>query len=233
MLWSKADIHIHTTYSDGMAGVSEVLDRAAATNLRVVAITDHNTLEGAWEARELAKRRHYPFELISGVEVSTASGHVLALFVDQPITVGMSVEATIASIHAQGGLAIAAHPYGKLVHSVGRRIMSNCGGPNPVWRFDALEVFNASLWDSHDNDSAAAAARALKLPACGGSDAHSLPTIGLGYTLFPGHSATDLHTAIRAGRVQPGGRPWGWGNLRMVARSFISRDINRALRRSA
>jgi len=232
-VWSKADIHIHTTYSDGMAGVREVLEQAANTDLQVVAITDHNTIAGALEARELTRQQRYPFELILGAEISTAIGHVLALFIEQPIAAGMSVEATLAAIHAQGGLAIVAHPYGKLVHSIGRRILDNCRGPQPIWRFDALETFNASLWDSRDNDAAAAAAVSLGLPACGGSDAHSLPTIGLGYTLFPGRSAAELRAAIVAGRVQPGGRRWSWGNLRMVAGSFIKRDINRTLRRSA
>jgi predicted metal-dependent phosphoesterase TrpH len=230
-LWSKADIHIHTTYSDGTAGVRAVLDRAAESDLRVIAITDHDTLDGALEARALAPS--YPFELIVGEEISTAAGHVLALFIETAIQPGMPVAETIDAIHAQGGLAIAAHPFGKLVHSVGRRLRIHCAGPQPAWRFDALEAFNASLWDARDNVAAQGAALGLGLPACGGSDAHSLATIGLGYTLFPGHTAADLRAAILAGLVRPGGRPWGWGNLRKVAGSFIKRDLGRALRRGA
>jgi predicted metal-dependent phosphoesterase TrpH len=231
--WNKADIHIHTNHSDGMAGVRAVLQHVAETDLRVIAITDHDTLVGAYEAREIMAERRYPFELVLGEEVSTSAGHVLALFIDQPITPGMSVEATIAAIHACGGLAIAAHPYGKFVNSVGRKLERYARGPEPHWRFDGVEAFNASLWNAHDNAAAAAAAASLGLPACGGSDSHSLATIGLGYTLFPGRTAADLRAAIVAGLVRPGGTRWDWTDMRTVAGEFIKRDFYRVLGRSA
>jgi predicted metal-dependent phosphoesterase TrpH len=231
-IWNKADIHVHTSHSDGIASVHEVLERASATDLKVLAITDHDTIAGALEARALMTERTYPFELIVGCEVSTIMGHVLALFIEQPIQPGMSVEETIAAIHTQGGLAIAAHPYGKLVNSVGKRLEAYARKPEARWRFDALEVFNASLWNADDNDRAAIAAAMLGLPACGGSDSHSLPTIGLGYTCFPGQSAADLQAAIRAGRIQPGGSRWGWRHMRTVAGSFIKRDMRRVWSRA-
>ena len=53
--WSKADVHIHTTHSDGTSSVAALLEHVAAhTDLRVIAVTDHDTISGALEARDLA-----------------------------------------------------------------------------------------------------------------------------------------------------------------------------------
>src|SRR5262249_21871771 len=115
--WSKADLHIHTTYSDGTASVAAVLEHAARhTDMRVIAITDHNTIAGALEARRRAPA--YGVEVIVGEEVSTAEGHVLALFVEQPLAPGQPAAATIAAVHAQNGLCVAAHPYEWLTPSL-------------------------------------------------------------------------------------------------------------------
>jgi predicted metal-dependent phosphoesterase TrpH len=109
-LWSKADTHVHTTHSDGHAGVDEVLDHAARQiDLRVIAITDHDTIEGALEARSLAER--YGIEVVVGEEVSTADGEQLALFIEERLPPGLPAAETIAAAHAQGGLCVAAHPY--------------------------------------------------------------------------------------------------------------------------
>ncbi len=97
--WSKADIHIHTTYSDGTAGVEAVLEYVATrTDLRVIAITDHDTIEGALKARRLAPA--YGIEVIVGEEVSTAEGHLLALFIERPLAPKQPAATTIAAVHA-------------------------------------------------------------------------------------------------------------------------------------
>lgn len=217
--WSKADIHIHTVYSDGTATVREVLEHTAAhTDLRVIAVTDHDTIEGALEARSLADA--YGIEIIVGEEVSTSEGHLLALFIEQPIPPRRSAAATIAAVHAQGGLCIAAHPYDMVVPSLGRYgLQTRAAAPSRDWHFDAIETFNASLWLASNNTRAATVAAALELPACGGSDSHHLATIGLGYTLFPGRNAADLFQAVLCGQTRADGRYWHRiHNLEVVAR---------------
>ena len=72
----------------------------------------------------------------------------------------------------------------------------------------SIESFNASLWSARANVRAAAAAERLALPRLGGSDAHHLATVGLGYTLFPGRSAADLRYAIRIRATRPAGSYW-------------------------
>ena len=77
-----ADIHIHTIYShDATTTVRGVLKQASSSGLNVIAITDHNDIRGAFDARELASQ--YNLEVIPGVEVNTSDGHLLALFIEK------------------------------------------------------------------------------------------------------------------------------------------------------
>jgi predicted metal-dependent phosphoesterase TrpH len=214
---SKADLHIHTTASDGAATVPELLEHMARTpDMRVIAITDHDTIAGAQEAARIA--RQFGIDVIMGEEVSTADGHLLALFIDTFLPPGRPAAETIAAIHAQGGLAIAPHPFDRSVPSLGRTGLQRDG-----WNFDAIEGFNAGViwWQRRCNHAAQRAAAAMGLPAVGSSDAHTLATAGLGYTLFPGASADDLYRAIQTGRVGWAGRYWGPGQYVDMGRRLI------------
>ena len=214
---SKADLHMHTTASDGTATVPELLEHVAqTTDLRVIAITDHDSIAGAKEARRLACQ--FGIDVIMGEEVSTADGHLLALFIDSFLPPYRPAAETIADIHAQGGLAIAAHPFDRSVPSLGRFGLQHDG-----WDFDAIEGFNAGvIWSQRGcNGAAQRAAAAMALPIIGSSDAHTLSTTGMGYTLFPGTGANDLYCAIRAGQVGWGGRYWGPGQYIDMSRRLI------------
>lgn len=207
----KADLHIHTTHSyDGTATVPAVLEHVARyTDLNLIAITDHDAVDGALEAMHLAPR--YGIEVIPGSEVTTAEGHLLALFVTEPVPARRSLEATVEAIAAQGGIAIAAHPGGRWKGSlreatIGRALA--CQGIADTLL--GIETFNASLPYLNTNRRALAIARRLPLSAVGNSDAHMLWMIGQGASEFPGRTSTDLLAALRLGHtkalIQP--RPW-------------------------
>src|SRR5215469_14800679 len=103
---------MHTNYSDGTGSVEEVLAFAQEhTLLNVSAITDHDTIEVALRARDLTAKRNYRFEVIVGEEISTREGHLLALFLHEPVAPDQSIERSIDLVHEQGGLAIVAHPF--------------------------------------------------------------------------------------------------------------------------
>ena len=120
-LSGRADLHMHTTVSDGRATPAQMLDYAARfCRLNVLAITDHDRLEGSLWACEQNGR--YPFDIVPGVEVSSADGHVLALWVTQPIPRGLSLAETVSAIHEQGGVAVLAHPFELFI------------APRAVWR---------------------------------------------------------------------------------------------------
>ncbi|HKN41124.1 MAG TPA: PHP domain-containing protein, partial [Acidimicrobiia bacterium] len=116
-----ADLHIHTTYSDGWPTPRDVVDHAAAeTALDVIAITDHDTIEGALRAAEYAARTS-ALRVLIGEEVSSRQGHILGLFLTNRIRPGLTAAHTVDLIHAQGGVAIAAHPFWRTQRLTRRR----------------------------------------------------------------------------------------------------------------
>lgn len=140
--WSKADLHIHTNYSsDGTASVVDVLEHVVKhTDLRVIAITDHDTIDGALEARRIA--RAYGIDVIVGEEISTADGHMLALFIEQMVPPGQPASTSIAAVHAQGGLCIPAHPYAGAFR---RWVMRDCASAVPVLTVSGRLMLSKSL----------------------------------------------------------------------------------------
>ena len=194
---SRADLHVHTCHSDGKPTVRDVLDHVASrTRLKAIAITDHDTIEGALAAYEM--RRRYAFDIIIGEEVTSREGHILALFVDRRVPPMMSAAETIAAIHDQGGLAIAAHPFiaafGEPAQGIGKRFAD--------LPFDAVEVENSTPFMYWANYRARKHNRQVaKLPEIGNSDAHIVEAIGKSYTRFAGSGAADLRKAIEHGKT--------------------------------
>jgi predicted metal-dependent phosphoesterase TrpH len=203
---------------------------ATKTDLRVIAITDHDTIRGAVEAQSLAAS--YGLEVIVGEEVSTRDGHLLALYIERPLPPGRPAAQTIAAIHAQGGLAIAAHPYDWMVPSMGSRgLHQYVGQGDAKWPLDGIESFNAGVVLPNMNRRAQIAARALGLPAIGGSDSHQLATVGYSYTLFSGRTAAELRAAIHQRQVQAAGRYWGWRATMEATWFVLQRALHSQLRR--
>ena len=82
---SQVDLHVHTTASDGRYSPSEIVRRAAKSGLVLLAITDHDTVDGIPEALDAAKE--FPtLEVVPGVEINTdvptGEAHVLGYFID-------------------------------------------------------------------------------------------------------------------------------------------------------
>src|SRR6266576_4612265 len=71
----KADLHIHSTYSDGIGTIEQILEHVRhQTDLDVIAITDHDVIEGSLRARDLWAQGEYRFDFVVGEEVSTYEG---------------------------------------------------------------------------------------------------------------------------------------------------------------
>lgn len=204
----RADMHLHSLFSDGTATVAQILDHVERhTTLDVVAITDHERIDGALRAAELHAAGTYSFDLVIGEEITTRRGHVLALFVTERVPALRPLSETLRAIHAQGGIAIAAHPLAPIPLSVGSRSLR--GVRDDVTEgvhFDAIELFNPSHAGRTRHEARLALnARELGLPGVGNSDAHVLEGIGTGWTTFPGHTAADYRQAVRAASVLPDG----------------------------
>lgn len=219
---STADLHLHTIHSDGHCTPAELVNHVLTkTDLRVIAVTDHDAIAGAYEAQRCAEGSR--LDVIIGEEISTREGHLLAYFIHELIPPGMSARDTIAAIHEQGGLAVAAHPYDWMVRSLGRHhLLQNAQGQPPLWQFDAIETMNSSLFPQQANLQAAITAHILGLPITGGSDSHLLETVGYGVTLFNGHTAAQLRDAIVQRQTTVMGRRWSYGELATAAGRLIA-----------
>lgn len=201
---------MHTRYSDGVGTVEETLTYALwRTPLDVIAITDHDTIEGALRARDLAEREKYPIEVIVGEEVSTREGHVLALFLHKRIPPGLSVERTVELAREQGGLAIVAHPFNPVFrHSVQRSVMDRLLR-QPDLHPDGVETLNGSFAGIGSSRVARDLTRAVYHWAeTGGSDAHTPTAIGCAMTSYPGSGAAALRQAVLERSTEPLGSYW-------------------------
>jgi predicted metal-dependent phosphoesterase TrpH len=209
-LMGKADIHIHTVFSDGLMTPEALVEFAIArTDLNVIAVTDHDTISGGLVARAYAQyfqKQFRPFEVIVGSEITSAEGEILALFIEKDIPPGLSAAETVARIHEQGGLAIAAHPFAHSSKILPIDGMTGAGRLIATVAFDGIEARNgtpsewvSNRWTQYQNR------RLANRPETGGSDTHYLPTVGSSYTCFAGTTAEDLRASILAGTISAGG----------------------------
>jgi predicted metal-dependent phosphoesterase TrpH len=195
---------MHTNFSDGWPSPAELIDHVVGnTDLNVIAVTDHDTIEGALRAAERAQQRRRKIEVIVGEEVSSRDGHILALFLERRVRPGMSAAATVHAIHDQGGLAVAAHPFWRTQRQVrtGGKV-HGVGWLAAELDFDAIEVENATPGFFVFNQLAHRLNLGLGATELGSSDAHILDAIGRAYTEFPGRTAADLRLAIETGDTE-------------------------------
>jgi predicted metal-dependent phosphoesterase TrpH len=171
------DLHMHTDHSyDCETPVEVLLSTARERGLRAIAVTDHNEISGALEARRKAAESdsHPPLKVIVGEEVKTASeGEVIGLFIERRIAPGMTLSQTVAEIKRQGGLVYVPHPFDRM-HSVPDYEHLLPALPE----IDALEVFNPRVAIAAFNEEAARFAGKYRIAAGAGSDSHVAQGLG-------------------------------------------------------
>jgi hypothetical protein len=165
------DLHMHTDHSPDCATPVEVLlDTARRRGLGAIAVTDHNEISGALEARDKADG----VKVIVGEEVKTAhQGEVIGLFLEEKIPRGLSLEETIAEIKRQGGVVYVPHPFDRL-HAVPDyehllEVLDDV---------DAIEVFNPRVAFKPFNEEAMRFAAKYRITAGAGSDSHVARGLG-------------------------------------------------------
>ncbi len=226
----QADLHIHSLASDGVAGVEQIIRWAdEETDLDVIAIADHERCDAALAAAAYARRNRCRVDVVVAEEITTRGGHLLAVFIEERIRPLQSLRASIAQIHEQGGLAIAAHPLAPYpICASGRSIRRLMADPDPAFHLDALEAFNPTTAGRTHHAKVVALVDELGMTGVGNSDAHLLEAIGSGRTTFPGRTAEDLRAAILEHRTGWHGEFWTMGfQVAMYGRQLrkYSRDI--------
>ena len=216
--WFRGELHSHTFHSDGALSMDELIAQAQAQHFDFLAITDHNTTSALGEAESAALDG---LLLIPGIELTTFSGHALALGVNRWVDWrtgyhGWTMEDAARLTRASGGLFIIAHP-----NDIGNPTCTGC-----KWDYldfdldlvDAIEIWNGAwfnenggnpknlpMWQSLQGDL-------RRIPATAGCDYHKIGNWGEGlpvtYVYARSLTVPDVLEGIRQGRVIISSGPW-------------------------
>jgi predicted metal-dependent phosphoesterase TrpH len=164
----RVDLHLHSHFShDGQSSLDELIDRCAECGLDRIALTDHNTVEGA-----LALAKMAPVLAIIGEEAKTREGEVIGLFITGRIPPYLPPEEAMDLIHGMGGLTYIPHPLDRYrAHFRAERLVELTD------RIDIIETYNA--WcEPAANEAAARLATELGKVSATGSDSHAASELG-------------------------------------------------------
>lgn len=199
----KADLHIHSGVSDGMASVAEIMAYVQEnTDLDIVAITDHDKVDGALQALEwVARHPDCRFRVVFGTEITASLGrHLFAYFFrppypTEPFPKLRSYRGTIRQVREMGGMVAIPHPTVMWTPSAGYQHIKWMLRQGVL--IDAVEVCNAAIGARGNADKIRDFNRRdFRIAEVGGSDAHHLAQIGAGYTSFKGRAVGDLENAL-------------------------------------
>ena len=228
-----ADLHTHTIYSyDGTASVPAVLKRAKQVGLDILAITDHDEIQGALKALEMAP--NYGIEVIPGIEITTAEGDLLALNITEMVERGQSLIDTVLKVGELGGFCIAPHP---MAGGFGMKSLSAYSIMKALRNRDVarvligIETYNATALDRMSNHYAHILGEHLGIAKFGNSDAHVAEAVGLGATEFEGHTSKDLLRAIRRRKTSVHKKK-EWTSVRILG-SWVANYVGSTITRFA
>ena len=186
----NVDLHAHTLWSkDCLIQFEKIVQVCQARGIDRIAITDHNTADGALAMQKLA-----PDLVIAGEEIMTTQGEILAYFVQESVPEGLSPDETIRRLRQQGAVISVSHPFDQLRKGAWReedllKIID---------RVDAIEIFNARCMIPSDNDRAIAFSQRHNLTGTAGSDAHTAVEYGRAMTrMRPFEGPSDFLAALR------------------------------------
>ncbi|RJQ40779.1 MAG: PHP domain-containing protein [Anaerolineaceae bacterium] len=190
----RAEFHCHSIYSsDSINRLERLLQTARENGIERLCITDHDTIAGALKAHALDADL-----VVVSEEVLTASGELIAYFLQEEIPAGLPALQTIALMKEQGAFITIPHPCDAF------RAFWKAGELEEILpQVDAVEVFNARCFKPEFNERALELAEKWNKPFTVGSDAHTYPEVGLATLSLPDfHSSEELRRSIREARMQ-------------------------------
>jgi len=188
-------MHMHTMWSgDATTTPEELIEAVAESDIDVLCITDHGTINGAVELQDKLGCR-----VVVGQELRTWAGEIIGLFLSERLPAGIKPEETVTRIRDQGGLVYIPHPFDPMRHCMKEDVLATFLRDGMV---DALEGFNAKTSLSHLNARAVTTAAEAGVPVGAGSDAHEPTAIGAAYVEMPDFTdAPSFLAALGQGSV--------------------------------
>ncbi|NPA84874.1 MAG: PHP domain-containing protein [Crenarchaeota archaeon] len=217
----KADLHLHSTHSDGLDPVERVLEAAVDRGLQVISITDHNTFKGSLTASRIVKDKGLDLVLVYGNEVrANYLGKLVDVLVLCPEHPGEGWPRDALRLYdwadKKGCLYVPAHPFDE------RRY--GCGEALYDLDLHAIEVWNARAPKTL-NEEALKAAKILNKPGIANSDAHEAEQVGIAHSVIEAEPDPQaVLEAIAKGRVSiVKGNVSTVGYLKYVKRKLLSK----------
>lgn len=178
----NVDLHIHTRFSpDSEVSPTDLVNRCVKVGLNCIAVTDHNTIEGALAVQKIAD-----FQVIVGEEIGSASGEITGLFLKEKVPKRLSPIETVKRIKDQGGLVSIPHPFDRFRGEV----ISRSSLDEILPYVDIMEAFNSRNSFSIDDRKAEQFASKHGLLISGVSDSHTLMELGRTYVKMPEFDGT-------------------------------------------
>ncbi|MBM4437740.1 MAG: PHP domain-containing protein [Actinobacteria bacterium] len=186
----RVELHAHTNASpDSRLRPATIIRVCQARGIEALAITDHNTMDGAFAVAAAA-----PFPIILGDEIKSRAGDIIGLFLKGPVPRDLSPRETVHAIKAQGGLVLVPHPF----DSLRRSALGLAAVESIVDGIDILEVFNGRTIRAADNAAARHYAERHGLAQSVGSDSHLLAEIGVSWQrMRPWSDPADFLLSLR------------------------------------
>lgn len=204
----RLDSHIHCQYSpDSSTKIDDIIKKSIEDKIDIIAISDHNTVEGSKVAVEKTKNTENLL-VIPSIEISSSKGHILGFGCEEVIPRDLEPEETIDMIHDQGGLAIIPHPFCFYRHGL------FCKSNPDELNFDAIETKNARFIVGWCNYKAKKLANEKNIPSLGASDSHYIDFLGDCYSLIDCELNIDsVLKSIKKGQVEAHGK--GTSNIKL------------------
>ena len=204
----RMDSHIHSEYSpDSKSKLEDIFRVAKRRDLDIIAISDHNTVEGSQVAQKMTQDDD--LFVMPSIEISSLEGHILGFGCNENIKRDLPAAETIDLIHDQAALAIIPHPYCFYRHGL------FCKADYEDLKIDAIETKNARFIVGYCNGKAKKLSEKEKLPGLGASDAHYYKFVGDCYSTIDCEKDIDsILKAIKKGKTEALGK--GTSNIKLT-----------------
>lgn len=201
---SKADLHFHTWHSiDSLISPKAAVELAVSKDIRVLAITDHDSIDGALAAQAYARKHNLPVEIIIGEEIYSNGGHVIGLFLKERVESFLPLEDTLDELNRQDAIIIIPHllfdedVLGEYLYRYKVSYLDLIKNQKFLDAVHGIEVENFSIMEDDFSEKANFMNEEfLKKARISSSDSHIKLNFGYSYTLFEGETAEDLKKAI-------------------------------------